>query len=219
MTEPVSTNSKLHSSDVRSDHLLDRHRSHLLIVDIQTKLLPLITNSEALEETTIFLMNAAEVLSVPVFVSEQYPKGLGVTVSSITDHTVPKQVAEKLRFSASECFLNGRAPGRNSTVINSTGADPVIINGRDQVVIVGIEAHICVLQTVLDLIYAGLKVYVVADAVGSRTQADYALALQRVRDAGAVVCSAESVAFEWCEVAGTDEFRQISWLVRDRDST
>lgn len=208
MNESKPTTDNLHSSEVRSPALLDRQLSCLLIVDIQTKLLPLIRNSEAVEEATIFLMNAAATLGVPVFVSEQYPKGLGSTVSSIAEHAVQKQVVEKLRFSASECLLNAHASSDDSSVMN----------GRIQVVLVGIEAHICVLQTALDLLHSGLKVYVVADAVGSRSEADRDVALQRVRDAGAVVCTAESVVFEWCEVAGTDEFRQISRLVRERDA-
>jgi nicotinamidase-related amidase len=205
VTEPSSSNIDAHLS--RSPELLDCQRSHLLIVDVQKKLLPVIQDFVALEAAIVFLMNAAKVLQVPVFVSEQYPKGLGSTVPAIADHVVQKQVAEKLRFSAADCFLNER--------VNSQ--QPATEGQRDQVVVVGIEAHICVLQTAFDLLAQGLRVYVVADAVGSRSVPDYQTALHRIRDAGGIVCCAESVVFEWCEVAGTDEFRQISRLVRERD--
>ncbi len=203
-----TTPSSIDASLARSPELLNRGRSHLLIVDVQTKLLPVIQNSAAVEETIIFLMNAAGILKVPVFVSEQYPRGLGPTVASIADHPVEKQVAEKLRFSAAECFSNRTAPEEYADIATR----------RDQIVVVGIEAHICVLQTAFDLLSLGLRVYVVSDAVGSRSPSDQATALDRIRDAGGVVCSAESVAFEWCEAAGTEEFKQISRLVRDRES-
>lgn len=187
----------------RSPELLSRDRSQLLIVDVQEKLLPVIHDSDRLLKTVRFIMDVAKVLQVPAVISEQYPQGLGGTVAQIAEQGSAIQTFDKLRFSASEGFLplagDCREPG-----------------GRDQVVIVGIEAHVCVLQTAFDLLACGLRAFVVADAVGSRNPADYHRALDRIRDAGGVVCTAESVAFEWCEVAGTDEFRQVSRLVRNR---
>lgn len=193
-------------SFTRSTNLLHRERSQLLIVDMQEKLLPVIPHADQLVSTCQFLLKVAELLKVPVSISEQYPKGLGYTIPQITDHPASNHVFEKLKFSAAEEFL--KRPGAVNTSTDFA----------EQVVIAGIETHICVLQTALDLLAAGTQVLVVEDAVGSRNSDDEQSALHRIRDAGGTVCSAESVVFEWCEVAGTDEFRQISRLVRERDA-
>ncbi len=195
---------------VRSPELLSVGRSQLLIVDVQEKLLPVIAESDRVLETIGFLQQAAHTLHVPIFLSEQYPKGLGATVSLISNHESKPSAFEKLRFSAADGFQTAR---RQSL----PNADERRL--RDQVVVVGIEAHICVLQTALDLIARGVRVFVVADAVGSRNPNDCDVALKRIRDSGGVVCTAQSVAFEWCEVAGSDEFRQISRLVRGRTAS
>lgn len=196
-----SANSTAHLA--RSPELLDRQRSTLLIVDVQDKLIPVIHKAEAVKRNVTFLMDVASILGVPVFVSEQYPKGLGHSVSEVANHTVTKEVAEKLRFSAAECFVN-------SSVAKQTDGP------NRQVVITGIEAHICVLQTAFDLISQGYRVFVVEDAVNSRNPADASNAMKRLRDAGATVCVSESVAFEWCEQAGSEDFKAISKLVRSR---
>lgn len=187
-----------------AQYLLQRDRSRLLIVDLQQKLVPVIPQSAELLETTNFLLTVAQVLNVPVVVSEQYPKGLGATVPEILEHSAQKTVFEKLSFSAAEGLLQS----------GSTEAPAA----HDQIVIAGIETHICVLQTALELLATGKQVFVVQDAVGSRHAADQASAFDRIRQAGGTVCCAESVAFEWCGVAGTNEFRQISKLVRARDA-
>lgn len=194
----------------RSPELLDRHRSQLLIVDMQEKLLPVVLEHEALLGAVEFLLDAAELLRVPVVVSEQYPRGLGPTVASISSHSVAKTTFEKTRFSAAH-GVQTRLTEQASATDSETVAFP------SQVVLVGIEAHICVLQTAMDLIAQGMRVFVVADAVGSRHSNDCLTALTRLRDNGAVVCTAESVAFEWCEAAGSDEFRQLSSRVRQFD--
>lgn len=194
----------------RSPELLDRSRSQLLIVDIQEKLTPAIVGMPALLESTLLLLNSATVLNVPVAVSEQYPKGLGATIAPVRSHAAVSHRFEKLRFSAAEgwCDLNNVSP------LSAPDAAEV----RDQIVVAGIETHICVLQTAMDLLAKGFRVYVVADAVGCRSPDDQQTALRRMRDSGVVLCSAESVAFEWCEVAGSEQFKAISRLVRDRDS-
>lgn len=187
-----------------TQYLLHRDRSQLLVVDLQQKLVPVIPESSELLETTTLLLTAAQIMNVPVVVSEQYPKGLGPTVPEISEHSTPKTVFEKLRFSAAEGLLQSSSAGTSEV--------------RTQIVITGIETHICVLQTALELLSAGRQVFVVQDAVGSRHSADQASALDRIRQAGGTICCAESVVFEWCGVAGTDEFRQISRLVRERDA-
>jgi len=144
------------------------------------------------------LIQGARILGIPVSATEQYPRGLGPTVGSLA--TLLGRPPEKLRFSAAEAVeWSGPDDGESS---------------RDKVVVTGIETHVCVLQTCLDLTALGFRVYVPVDAVGSRTVIDRETALQRMRDSGVVLCTTESVLFEWCEVAGTDEFKQISRLAR-----
>lgn len=199
VNDPTKTN----AHPARSPELLNRHRSTLLVIDVQEKLLPVIDGAESITRNVSFLMDVASLLDVPVFVSEQYPQGLGNSVPEIANHKASKQTAEKIRFSAAECF-------RNSDTAQQAGGT------NRQVVITGIEAHICVLQTAFDLISQGYRVFVVEDAVSSRDPADAESAIKRIRDAGGTVCVSESVAFEWCEQAGSDEFRAISRLVRNR---
>ena len=188
----------------RSPELINRRQSQLLVVDVQQRLMPAIHDADRIESRIVLLLDAAAVLDVPVIVSEQYPKGLGPTVDSIAQHRISRQWFEKIRFSAAEEFQALCA-----------SADPATAVDRcDQVIVVGIEAHICVLQTAMDLLAQGYRVFVVEDAVSSRRESDHRTAMDRLRDAGAVVCTAESVVFEWCEEAGTDEFRAISRLVR-----
>ena len=191
----------------RNPQLLDRDRSQLLVVDVQEKLLPAISRADRVVSSIEFLLDVAAELQVPVVVSEQYPKGLGATVQQIASHCVSRRTFEKLRFSAAEGFQKLAGDSGDS------------LPERNQVVVVGIEAHICVLQTSLDLLGQGFQVVVIGDAVSSRNADEIEIALRRIRDAGGIVASAESVAFEWCETAGTDEFRQISRLVRARDSS
>ncbi|MEZ6128014.1 MAG: isochorismatase family protein [Planctomycetaceae bacterium] len=200
MTDGSSTGSE---TSTRSSSLLHRDRSCLLIVDVQEKLLPVINNHERVLESIGFLLDCASVMRIPVVMSEQYPKGLGPSVRSVAEHRAVTHVFEKLRFSAAEGFVQ----------------QPIVdLKLRPQVVVAGIETHICVLQTALDLLASGYQVFVVEDATGSRSSTDSASALVRIRSAGGTMCTAESVAFEWCEVAGSDEFRTISRLVRDRDA-
>ena len=184
----------------RSSELLTASRSRLLIVDVQEKLLPVISDGAHVQASCLYLMQAANTMNVPVHVSEQYPQGLGGTIPELTSDDIEHTTFEKIRFSAAEGFRHAVAKNQD----------------RDQIVIAGIEAHICVLQTALDLLASGFRVYVVADATGSRKINDVPVALNRIRDAGGVVISSESVAFEWCEAAGTDEFRKISRMTRER---
>lgn len=190
----------------RSPELLDRQRSCLVVIDVQQKLLPVISHAPDLLETMTFLLNAAQVLNVPVCISEQYPQGLGETVPEVAALATGATVFQKLHFSAAE--------GLTTFLSDHAGPAAGVVS---QIVLVGIETHVCVLQTAMDLLSHGRSVFVVQDAVGSRHPADHETALRRLRDAGGVVCSAESVVFEWCSVAGTDKFRQISRLVRSRD--
>lgn len=203
----MSETSSAENSDIRrSPELLANSRSQLLVVDVQEKLLPVIQNADSVRQNCIYLIEAARALNVPVFASEQYPRGLGTTVREIADLLTPELTFEKMRFSAADGFQEVCASD------NGTAS----VNRRNQIVIVGIEAHICVQQTAFDLLARGFDVYVAEDAVGSRFEKDCSAAMRRIRDSGAVVVTSESVAFEWCEVAGSETFKAVSRLTRDR---
>ncbi|CAD5108012.1 hydrolase [Zestomonas carbonaria] len=174
--------------------LIDPKHSTLLIIDIQERLFPAIQGNEALLEHTVWLQQVARRLDVPVLATEQYPKGLGPTLPPLRDHLADEAVVEKIHFSAAAEPAMFAAPGGD----------------RRQFVVCGTEAHVCVLQTVLDLLGQDRQVFVVAEAVGSRRAEDKALALERMRQAGAMIVSREMVAFEWLQRAGTELFREIS---------
>jgi nicotinamidase-related amidase len=182
-----------------SHELLSRDESRLLIIDMQEKILPVINDQEAVLANCLKLIEVANILNVPATATEQYPKGLGATVPAIAERLPDRP--EKIEFSCLNCLD-----------WNSSASDP---EGRFKVVVAGIESHVCVLQTVLDLLSQGFRVFVAADAVGSRKPLDREIALQRMASSGAVITTTESVLFEWCERAGTAEFKEISRLVRD----
>jgi isochorismate hydrolase len=183
----------------RSPELLDRHRSRLLIVDVQQKLVPHIHGADPMIAHCRKLIQGAAVLGVPAFATEQYRKGLGETVPELAE-LLPDR-PDKLRFSGVEALGWQTA---------AEAADE-----RDQIVVAGIETHVCVLQTAFDLMSIGYQVFIPADAVASRKTRDWEFALKRLADAGATVVTTESVLFEWAEAAGTPEFKEISRLVKD----
>jgi len=191
----------------RSPELLSPGRSRLLLVDVQEKLIPTIHDHEAIIRRATFLLDAAQQMEIPVTVSEQYPKGLGPTISALADHPAVGTTFEKVRFSASEQFCDELGLGDHIA--------PDAHDGRDQVLLVGIEAHVCVLQTAFDLTARGFRVYVAEDAVGSGAARDHAMGVQRMRDAGITICTAEGAAFEWCETAEAEQFRTMSKLIRE----
>jgi nicotinamidase-related amidase len=135
---------------------------------------------------------------VPAAATEQYPQGLGPTVPELAERL--DAIPPKLRFSSGECA--GIFEDWNQ-------------RGLFKVLVVGIEAHVCVQQTVFDLLAAGRRVYLAVDAIGSRYDIDYQTALRRMDSAGATLTTTESALFEWCEVAGTPQFKEISRLVRE----
>ncbi len=184
-------------SYLRSPELLSAGNSRLLIVDMQQKLLPLIPVAERTIRNCRRLIEGAGVLSVPVFATEQYPKGLGGTVPELAE--LLAGIPSKVRFSCTEVLNWGSAAEQE--------------DDRDQIVVAGIECHVCIQQTVLDLLADGYRVFVPADAVASRHKLDWRMALDRMSASGATLTTTESVLFEWCEVAGTPEFKEISRLI------
>ncbi len=185
---------------LRSSELLSQTDSKLLIVDVQEKLLSSIPVVDRMIGNCRRLIQGAQILQIPVYATEQYPKGLGTTTQTLAE--LLDDILEKLRFSCSEA-LNWGSAGEQA-------------DDRHKVVVAGIEAHVCVQQTVLDLIARGFQVYVPADAIASRYKLDWQVALDRMSLCGAVVTTTESILFEWCEVAGTPEFRQISKLITEQ---
>lgn len=174
--------------------LINREDSLLLVVDVQERLLPAIHDWQRLLDRVMWLVQIAKRLDVPVLATEQYPRGLGPTHAELRALLESGCISEKLHFS---CV----AAGICKFPLAST---------RRQIVVCGIESHVCVLQTVVELREQGKEVFVVADAVSSRDRDDKALALARMRQSGAEVVSGEMVAFEWLKQAGTPLFKEIS---------
>ncbi len=176
-----------------------RAHAGLLVIDIQDKLLPFIFEKERLVEKCALLINGAEVLKLPIFVTEQYRKGLGLTTPEIASVITGFAPVEKITFSS--CG----APGMMDTLKSK---------GITDLLLCGIEAHVCVLQTCLDLVKDGFNVFVVADAVSARNPENTRLAMDRMHDEGALIVSTEMVFFELLERAATEEFKRILALVR-----
>ncbi|WP_300454316.1 isochorismatase family protein [Accumulibacter sp.] len=168
--------------------------STLLLIDLQERLHPAIHAAEQVLEASVWLTRVAQRLGVPVICTEQYPRGLGPTLPALRSLLPADGIVEKLHFSAVPEGGLWNVPGGE----------------RAQFVVVGTEAHVCVQQTVLDLLAAGRRVFVVEEAVGSRQPTDKALAIERMRRHGADVVSREMVAFEWLRRAGSELFREIS---------
>ena len=183
--------------------LIEADRSILLIVDFQERLMPAIHAGNAAAERAGILIRAASALEIPVEVTEQYPRGLGPTIAPVRE-LLPATafIHEKITFPAQ------RDPAFAQHFANLREV------GRDQIIVMGAEAHVCVLQTALDLQAAGFSVFYVADAVGSRAPESRDLAIARARQAGCVVVNSEMVVFEWMERAGTDTFRALSQLIK-----
>lgn len=182
----------------RSPELMSRHDTALLVVDVQEKLISLIPNHTQLVWNIRRLLDAASALGVDHAGTEQYPQGLGPTTQVLAERL--GELPAKLTFSCRECvdLISGFRD-----------------NGIDKILVVGIEAHVCIQQTVFDLLSEGFRVYVAVDAVGSRYDVDYQVALRRMDSAGANLTTTEAAMFEWCDAAGTAEFKQISKLVRE----
>ena len=186
-------------TDFTNSALLTAANSQLVVIDVQERLLAAIQHYKSIAATIRFLLDAAAMMQVPAVVTEQYPKGLGSTVEPLRNHPATVATIEKLRFSAADELLN-------------TGVT------ANQVVLAGIESHICVQQTALELRRRGIQVFVASDCIGSRHAEDSRRAIDRMDRAGIVISTAEAIAFEWCERAGTERFKTLSRLVRDRDA-
>lgn len=185
----------------RSPLLLARHDSALLVVDIQEKLVPMIAGKDRMLERCRLVLKAAAILKVPMLVTEQYPKGLGKTVGELSG-LVPAPI-EKLSFSS--CGA-------------AAVAQQLAAWGTRKALLIGMETHVCLQQTAFDLLAQGFRVYVAADAAGSRRDEDKQWALARMAAAGITVTTAEAAVFEWMETSAAPEFKEISRLIKEHDA-
>ena len=179
---------------------MQRSLSQLLVIDIQERLAPAMTSGAAAVELTQKLLRCASRLGVPVTLTEQYRKGIGLTLPGVVEAAGPAAVVfEKMSFSA-------------------LGEEPIATHlrasERKQVVLLGIEAHVCVLQTALDLKASGFEPIVVVDAIASRAAESKEAALKRLAANGVEIVTTEMVIFEWLERAGTDDFRALLPLLK-----
>ena len=169
-------------------------RSMLLLIDVQERMLPAVRDHAEVTANILRLLGAARRIGVPVAAVEQYPQGLGPTTPAIAARLPEGAIGAKRHFSSVAARCLASLPGAD----------------RAQIVIAGVEAHVCVLQTALELMEEGREVYIVADCVGSRRESDRELALARMRQDGAHIVSREMVVFEWLGEADTPLFRDVS---------
>ncbi len=175
---------------------LDRERAALVLVDVQEAFRKAVPDFEQVAAAAGTLAEGAASLGVPVIVTEQYPQGLGHTVPEVAER-LPEgtEPLEKVRFSAAE-------------------ADGFDLGGRGQAIVCGVEAHVCVNQTVLDLLEEGVEVHLATDAVGSRTEQNRSLGIHKAEQAGAVLTSVETALFELLRGSDAPEFKQVQGLVK-----
>jgi nicotinamidase-related amidase len=175
--------------------VLDRERAALVVVDVQEAFRPAVGEFDTVAANAGVLAQGARALGLAVVVTEQYPKGLGETVPEVAEH------------------LDG-AVRHPKTVFSAARAEGFDLGGRDQALVCGIETHVCVQQTVQDLLDAGVEVHVAADATSSRTALNRRLGLEKMERSGAWVTSTEMALFELVGEAGTPEFKTIQALVK-----
>ncbi|MDR1957882.1 MAG: hydrolase [Planctomycetaceae bacterium] len=183
--------------------LLSPEDTLLLVIDVQEKLLPAVFSAEKLLWNTKRLIEGAKIFGLPILVTEQYPQGLGQTVQEIKS-LLPEKVTffEKKSFSA--CLI----PNFVEKIIQNENIRNILI--------CGMETHVCVLQTALDLLAAGLQVHLAADAVSSRFETDYDISLRRMETSGAFVTTTEASLFELCRTAESPYFKSVSKIVREK---
>jgi len=180
---------------------IDRDDSVLLVIDIQRKLAPHIAGHEDLIRRTAALLQASDMFAIPRLVTEHCPNQIGVVIEPMRSRFAPDEIVEKTAFGAAD---------------DPAFIDRVQRTGRRRIVITGMEAHVCVLQTALGLQQQGFHVFVVADAVGSRAarQLDLKFSLRRMEQAGCVMVTTETVLFEWTQQGADPHFRDVLALIK-----
>jgi nicotinamidase-related amidase len=184
---------------MRHPALLDRHQAALLVIDIQARVHAVMCFGAQVEGNAVKLIRGFQILRAPLYVTEQYPQGLGPTIPAVAEALAGVQPLQKMSFSCcgNEALMAGLKQG-----------------GIHQLVLCGIETHVCVSQTAHDLLAQGFQVHVARDAVSSRRESDHGNALERMRAAGAIITTTEAALFELMVRADIAEFKSISALVK-----
>ncbi len=169
-----------------------------IVIDYQEKIVPAMANQEELLRKSVILLKGLQAIGIPMILTTQYAKGLGMNLPEITDAIGSEEYIDKGTFS----------------VYDSPQAKEKLGTQRKNVIVCGIEAHICVLQTVIDLKAAGYQPILVADCISSRSLEDKEMALVRAQQEGALITTAEAILYELLQKSGTDTFKQISKLVK-----
>ena len=184
------------ASDIR---LISNGDSVLVVVDMQGKLIPKIFDQHTVISNIVTLIKSAEILNIPIIVTEQYPKGLGPTIPEIKDIIVPWQPIEKISFS---CFGSGNFPKKLKGL------------GKNNLILCGIESHVCIMQTALNGLKSNYSVFFVKDAISSRTENNRETGFERMAQAGAIPVSTEMAMFELLREADTDKFKQMISMIK-----
>lgn len=179
-------------------HCLESDQLVFLIIDLQENLMKAMDHAEKVYQNTCIMLGVCQQLKIPVVVTEQYPKGLGRTVKDVSEHLGEHLLLEKVSFSAATKDMLEQLQGFQ----------------RKQLLVVGSETHVCVFQTVRDLLEAGFEVYVLRDAVCSRRKDNYKNGIQLMREEGAVITDTETAVFDLLKVAGTPDFKAIHPLIK-----
>jgi nicotinamidase-related amidase len=177
--------------------MLDPSKTALVVIDVQEKLMPVIEESERVLERCRRLVEGFQILGLPIFVTEQYPRGLGPTVAALREAVGDSQIIEKREFSACACEGFLRA-----------------IENRAQLLLCGVETHVCVCQTAHEALGAGHRVHVAADAVGSRHPENRQIGLEKMRASGVVITTTEIALFELLRTSAHPQFKAISRLIQ-----
>jgi nicotinamidase-related amidase len=176
-----------------------KERTAALVIDMQERLYPLIFENEKLTKNVTRLVEGLKIIGIPIFITEQYVKGLGPTIEPVASLLGSHSRIEKMSFS---CCDEPRV------------MEGIAVTGKENIIIAGIESHVCVLQTVIDFIRNGYHPVVVEDCVSSRNENDKKMAIVRMRQEGAIITTCESILFELLRYSGTEQFRGISRLVK-----
>lgn len=179
-------------------YILNKEDSLILVIDIQERLKPAMEQGDRVVKNTKILLESSKLMDIPVIVTEQYPRGLGNTLKEILEVREELEVFEKNSFTGCISSVNHRLEEL----------------GKKKIIVVGMETHICVLQTCRDLILKGYDVYIAKDAVASRTRENYENALEMMKDMGIVISNTETILFDLLKKAASEEFKAISKLIK-----
>ncbi len=179
-------------------YILNRENTVIMIIDIQERLVPVMKYKDEIIANTKIIIEASNIMDIPIIYTEQYPKGLGHTVEELGEQLDKGKRFEKTSFSA----------------INEEVKSYLESLGRKKIIVLGMETHVCVYQTVRDLILNGYEVFVANDGVASRTKNNYSNGLELMKNMGAVIVNTETIVFDLLKTAGTPEFKTISKLIK-----